>query len=217
MTPHIHYDPEKTATYMADRTTVRTMFAIAASMNMKIEHFDITGAYLHEEYKHTKKVFIWQPPRFNGQYKHQATHGQLKGNVYGTPAAAHIYTTELHVHLKKHRYTQMRSDPSLFTGKVGKHRLIVAISMDDFMPCATIKKLIDELYNTLAKKYTVKRMGRPTSYLNWKIQYNNKGIHISQPTHIDSVVELMSQKGCNPRSTPYLNGISMDPRPTRKT
>ena len=55
MTPHIHYDPDTTATYMADRTTVRTMFAIAASMNMKIEHFDITGAYLHEEYKHTKK------------------------------------------------------------------------------------------------------------------------------------------------------------------
>ena len=55
MTSHIHYDPEKTATYMADRTTVRTIFATAASMNMEIEHFDITGAYLHEEYKHTKK------------------------------------------------------------------------------------------------------------------------------------------------------------------
>ena len=82
--------------------------------------------------------------------------------------------------------------------------------MDDFLPCATNKKLIEELYNTLAKKYTVKRMGRPTLSFNWKIQYNKKGIHISQPQHIDSVVELMSQQGCNPRSTPYLDGISMD-------
>ena len=55
MTLRIHYDPEKTATYMADRTTVRIIFAKAASMNMEIEHFDITGANLHEEYKHTKK------------------------------------------------------------------------------------------------------------------------------------------------------------------
>ena len=135
--------------------------------------------------------------------------------MYGTPAAAHIYTTELHAHLKKHGYTQMRSDLSLFTGKAGKHMLIVAISMDDFLPCATDKKLIDELYNTLSMKYKVKRMGRPTSYHNWKIQYDHKGIHISQPTHIDSVVELLSQEGCNHRSTPYLDGISMDP-PTKE-
>ena len=91
MTPHIHYDPEKTATYMADRTTVRTMFAIAASMNMKIEHFDITGAYLHEEYKHTKKVFIWQPPRFNRQYKCSITAGARTEVKTGTALyGAHV-------------------------------------------------------------------------------------------------------------------------------
>ena len=60
----------------------------------------------------------------------------------------------------------MRSDLSLFTRKVGKHRFIVAISMDDFLPSATDKKLIDDLYNALSMKCTVKHMGRSTSYLN---------------------------------------------------
>ena len=211
MTPHKHYDPEKTATYMADRSTIRTMFAIAASYNMQIEHFDITGAYLHETYQHNRKVFVWQPKRFDGSYKHTASHGQLKGNVYGTPAAANIYSTKLHAHLKRHGYLQMRSDTSLFTKKEGKHRIIVGISMDDFLPIATKKSLIDELYTILQKKYTVKRMGRPTSYLNWKIRHTKMGIHISQPAHIDSVVTLLAQAGCNKRSTPYLDGIKMDP------
>ena len=211
MSAHVHYDPEKTATYMADRTTVRTLFALAASRNMTIEHFNITGAYLHEAYQHEKKVFVWQPPRFDGTYKHKATHGQLKGNVYGTPAAAHIYSTELHAHLKKHGYSQMRSDTSLFTRKVGKTVIIVAISMDDFLCIATNQTLIKALYRTLSQKYTVKRMGRPTAYLNWKIQHDDRGIHISQPKHIHSVVELLAQKGCNRRSTPYLDGISTDP------
>ena len=115
MRPHEHYDPEKIATYMADRTTIRTLFAIAASMNMRIEHFDITGAHLHEKYKHANRVYVWQPQRFDGTYKHRSTHGELKGNLYGTPAAAHIYSTELHRHLKNHGYQQMRSDTSLFT------------------------------------------------------------------------------------------------------
>ena len=151
MTPHTHYDPEKTATYMADRTTIRTIFAIAASRNMEIEHFDISGAYLHEAYKHDKKVFVSQPKRFNGSYKHGATHEQLKGNVYGTPAAANIYSTKLHEHLKRHGYKQMRSDTSVFTKTEGKHQIIVGISMDDFLPIATTKSLIDSLYNTLQK------------------------------------------------------------------
>lgn len=51
MKANVHYDPDKIATYMADRTTIRTLIAVAASNNM-IEHFDITGAYLHEKYQH---------------------------------------------------------------------------------------------------------------------------------------------------------------------
>ena len=42
---------------MADRTTIRTLFAPAASMNMAMEHFDITGAYLHEKYNH-KRTYL---------------------------------------------------------------------------------------------------------------------------------------------------------------
>ena len=41
-------------------------------------------------------------------------------------------------------------------------------------------------------KNTVKRMGRPTAHLNWKIRYVPEGIHISQPDHIDSVVTLLA-------------------------
>ena len=55
MEPNVHYDPEKTATYMADRAAIQKLFALAASRNMAIEHFDITGAYLYEKYQHKTK------------------------------------------------------------------------------------------------------------------------------------------------------------------
>lgn len=56
------------------------MFAIIA-----IELFDITGAYLNEQYSHTQPVYVWQPPRFDGSYTHPKKAGELKGNIYGTP------------------------------------------------------------------------------------------------------------------------------------
>ena len=42
--PYIHYDPKQTTTYMADKTTVRIFFAIAASPRQLIEHIDIEAA-----------------------------------------------------------------------------------------------------------------------------------------------------------------------------
>ena len=166
MKANVHYDPDKIATYMADRTTIRTLFALAASRNMVMEHFDITGAYLHEKYQHKHKVYVWQPKRFDGSYKHTSTHGELKGNLYGTPAAAKIYSRELHRHLRRHGYKQMKADTSLFIKKTRKGIILVGISMDDFLPTASNTAMIDDLYKTLQQKYKVKRLGRPTKYLN---------------------------------------------------
>ena len=209
--PHEHYDPEKTATYMTDCTIIRTLFAMAASVKVKLEHFDITGAYLHEKYQHGNRVYVWQPQWFYGTYKHRATHRELKGNLYGTPAAANIYNTELHCHLRKHGYNQMRSDTSLLTKHQDGYTILVGISMDDFLPIATTQSVIDELYDVLQKKYKVKRLGWPSKYLNWTLSYTKEGIYMSQPEHIDSEVTLLSQQEYNNKSTLYLDGIHMDP------
>ena len=38
----------------------------------------------------------------------------------------------------------------------------------------------------------------------------SEGIHISQPTHIGSVVSFLSQEQCNKKSTPYIDDVHMD-------
>lgn len=70
MQPHLHYDPAQVATYMAEKASVRMIFALAAAQSLHLEHFDITAAYLYEQYQYDKLVYIWQPKRFDGTYKH---------------------------------------------------------------------------------------------------------------------------------------------------
>ena len=48
MVSHKHYDPSKTTTYMADKTTVRALFAIAETYRMHIEHNEIKSTYVHD-------------------------------------------------------------------------------------------------------------------------------------------------------------------------
>ena len=184
---------------MADRVTIRTLFAIAASRNMGIEYFDISGAYLHEAYKHDKKVFVWQPQRFNGSYKHPATHGNSKamctahplrrlGQPPQTSTAKHCTSTPKH--MRTRNCAQIRLSSRKQTHTDSRHQ-----QGRCFYQSSPDKALIDSLYHTLEK--TVKRIRRPTAYLNWEIGYVPKGVHISQPDHIDSVVTLLAQTGCN--------------------
>ena len=111
MTPGTHYDPEQVTTYMAGKTTVRLLLAIAASQNWPLEHMDISSAYLHEKCPPGKPVYIKQLPRFDGNLKHPGKAGLLTRTIYGTPQAARIYHNGLSKHLNSHGYKPTQADP----------------------------------------------------------------------------------------------------------
>ena len=95
MLPYKHYDPSKTTTYIEDKTKVSTLFGIAATHRMHIEHIDIKSAYFHEKFAHnvSETVYVKQSPHFNGTYMPQCQGGKLNMDVYGTPSAGHTYLT----------------------------------------------------------------------------------------------------------------------------
>lgn len=93
MKPNVHYNPEHTASHMADKTTVRLLLAIKAAANLPSEHFDIKTAFIHENYKHKNLVYVRQHARFDGSYSHPGKGGQLIKNLYGTPSGGFYYLT----------------------------------------------------------------------------------------------------------------------------
>ena len=156
LVPGVHYDPDQTTTYMAEKTSVRLLLALCAAKNWVIEHFDITSAYLHERYTHSTPVFVQQPCRFNGSPKHTGKAGSLIISLYGTPPAAHIYYTGLTSHFISKGYTISHADPALFQKISQRGSTLVAISMDDVLATAPTTDLLTELYGDLALKYTIK-------------------------------------------------------------
>ena len=82
--------------------------------------------------------------------------------------------------------------------------------MDDFLVAATTHNLIDDFHNTLSKKYNVKRLGRPKSYLNWHFSFTDKGRHVSQPAYITEIAERLKMSNANTKKYPFISGINLD-------
>jgi len=165
MRPHLHYDPSKVATYMADKTCVRTVLALAAAQDLILGHMDITGAYLHEKYAHTTPVYVWQPKRFDGSYKHRQPADRLVGNIYGTLPGANIYMTKLYAHLTTGRYQQLTSDPSLFIKRHEHAYILNAVSIDEFLVASNVEELIDKLCQHLQQNIQSRGLGNPQATL----------------------------------------------------
>lgn len=100
------------------------------------------------------------------------TAGKLIGNKYGTPAAAHIYTDELHQHLRNKGYQQIKPDPYLFIKRSHRNYILLAVSMEDFLSAASTPQLNDAFYRELTAKHKVKRLGKPTTYLNCPLSHH---------------------------------------------
>ena len=204
MQPYTHFNPNHVTTYTAERSTIRAIMCLSATFNLKIEQFDISSAFLHEQYNHTTPVFIQQLPRFDGTYKHPCRAGKLIGNLYGTPPASYIYFEALTKFLKTSGYKQANSDPCLFFNNTRKGNIFVTVTIDDFFVAASTTALIDKFYSTLKSRYTIRRLGEPKLFLNWRIErFLNGSIHISQPHTIRAILAKHKLQDCNPKPTPY--------------
>lgn len=149
MQPHVHYDPHKVAKFMAEKATIRMMFAIAASHHLHIEHFDITGATCTKSTPNTQPVYVWQPTRFDGSYKHQHKSSRTEGKYLRNPPAACLYSTNLHKNtLKSTATTNCNLSPPCSRNTQTKE-ITIAVSMDDFLAAATCKEIKDELHAAL--------------------------------------------------------------------
>lgn len=114
MKPKVHYNESEASSYMADKTTIRSIIAFAAATGYPFRRFDTTSAYLHERASPSTTGYVKQLPQFNGTYKHSCKFGNLQTNLYGGKLEGYIYRQGLKYFLLQHGYTQSPHDALLF-------------------------------------------------------------------------------------------------------
>ena len=152
---------------MADKTTVRILFALAATFNIHIENIDIKAAYLHEKVVQSgsSAVYVRQHWRFDGTFKHPYQVGKLNKNIYGTPGAGHTYLRAVVKLLHKQTFVQAEADMCIFHRRMQNHIIILTVRMNDFTFISTSKTLQIKFAAILKMTYNIKKLGEPAQVL----------------------------------------------------
>lgn len=153
----LHYDPKETATYAADRDSVRFVIAIASQCNHRLYHVDLKSAFLHERFKGKVPLYLQPLLNFDGSttQPHANVVHMLAANLYGTPQACRVYINGAYAHLRKHGYKQCKSDSNVFTKKEKEGEIIMALTIDDFLVAASTPAVYRNLLRVLSLKYRI--------------------------------------------------------------
>lgn len=204
MKEHIHFDPSAVQCPTTEKATARLLIAIATSHAWPMEHMDIRNAFVQEPSQYSKPIYVKGTPYSNGQYPHAKRIGLLKRNLWGGKSAGHYYINGLFAYMRSANFSASTVDTCLLYRNDSKGRILVAVTVDDFLVIATAQSLIDDFYDFLTRKYTVKRLGRPTLFLGWTIHTHDNGdVTISQPALVRTTIANADMSSANGKLTPY--------------
>lgn len=136
---------------------------------------DITNAYVHELGMHRKAIYVRQLADSRGRFAHGKTMGRSLKNLWGGKTAGHNHVQYLFEFLRWRRDTTANVGTCLLSHTKGRHCILYAIKVDNFLVLASVQVLIESLYDTLTRKYFVIRLGRRTEFLGWSVSYKPKG------------------------------------------
>lgn len=114
--------------------------------------------------------------------------------------------------MRTQEYTQSDVDTCMLEKCDSKDFTLISVTIDDFLISGSTAPLIQQLYNMLSAKYTVKLLGHPVEYLRWSVTYRADGsIQISQAALVNATITNAHMTEALARHTPYPCSMQLHP------
>lgn len=180
-------------------SSLRTLFALAAKLGMKMRHLDVDTAFLNGELE--EEVYMHQPEGF-------AEPGQrnkvclLKKSLYGLKQAPRAWNLKLNQTLSSLGFKRTPSEPCVYTKLFGTELVILAVYVDDIIVFHKSDKLADVVKSDLQSSFSIKDIGSLSYYLGLNVIQNDGCIQVSQTTFINNVLKKFNMLQCSKAATP---------------
>lgn len=195
---------------VANFTSIRTLFCIAAAKGMKIAKFDVKTAFLYGKVK--EELFMEIPEGFE---KVKGKICKLLKSIYGLKQAPSDWKGTLTTSLLKAGWICLITDPCIFKSQDGK--AFIGVHVDDILAISEDWCHIDCLNEKLSEDFEMKMEKNPSSYLNIAIEMNEKEIRLSQTGYTETVLKNFGMHDAKPVATPMIPAYSKTPDPLSKT
>lgn len=145
---------------------MRTLIALAAELNLTIDHMDVKTAFLNGELKET--IYISQP---EGCIKRNKSHLVCKLNkaMYGLKQASRTWYDKITRTLINLNFKKLDCEPCVFVRKDNLSLLIIVLYVDDLLLFSNdeIQKLL--VKKELMSKFEMHDLGKARSILGIRI------------------------------------------------
>lgn len=181
-------------------SSLRTLFALAVEMDLKMRHLDVDTAFLNGDLE--EEVFMEQPQGFvkKGQ---EAQVCLLQKSLYGLKQAPRVWNRMLDKTLLKLGFEKTPSEPCVYKKLFGIELVILAVFVDDIIVFYQNEITFDTVKHVLKNIFSIKDLGELKYYLGLNIHRSDDGkVKISQRTFILSLLKKFGMDMCKTVETP---------------
>ncbi|KAC9702930.1 hypothetical protein E3N88_45366 [Mikania micrantha] len=200
-------DYDETFAPVARLEAIRLFLAYAALHKLKVFQMDVKSAFLYGKIK--EEVYVCQPPGLEDN-KHPDWVYKLDKALYGLKQAPRAWYDTLSTFLLQNNFTRGSIDKTLFIKKVGQHKLLVQIYVDDIIFASSDPKLCADFTELMTKNFEISAMGELQFFLGLQIKQSPDGIFIHQSKYTKELLKKFDLQNCKQCSNPMSSTTQLD-------
>jgi len=157
----------------------------------------VKGAYLNGVLK--EKIYMKQPKGYGDGTPRIC---QLIKTLYGLKQASREWNHEFDRKLRKHGYTQLRSDPCIYIWCTEDNFIIITVWVDDMLLFTTTFELKRKAIKDIEDEWEITDLGTLTKIVGIELAISTDHISISSNNYINSILQREGLDSCNAVTTP---------------
>ncbi len=183
-------------------TTIRTILALTASLDLELEQMDVVTAFLNGDLK--EDIYMQVPAGFRDASNVNKV-CKLNKSLYGLKQAPRQWYAKMHDFLVTScNFKSSQNDPCLYFRHNGKDITLICLYVDDLLIAGSNKHDISKIKRELSSRFEMKDLGPATTMLGIEISRDRaaRKLFINQQEYTNTVLERFGMENSKPVATP---------------
>ena len=183
-------------------TSIRTLLALVAAMDLELEQMDVVTAFLNGNLDEV--IFMEQPQGFKDPKFPDHVCKLLKA-LYGLKQSPRQWNAKINSFLvDRLGFVSTSADACLYVRHTGSRFEAISLYVDDLLIAGNNVSAISSIKKELGAMFEMKDLGPAKLCLGLEItrSRNNRRLLLGQQKYVGSILERFGMQSCKPASTP---------------
>lgn len=195
---------------VAEISSIRLLYAIAAEKDLDLHHIDVSTAFLYGDLE--EEIYMEQPPYFIDDENKVC---RLKRSIYGLKQSGFQWNKKLDSKLREIGFIRSNYDICIYYKITNNSMTYLTVYVDDIVVATNNSHTFEQLKIHLKANFDIKDLGKPKLTVGLEVNRNREvgTISISQTGYIKNLLRSYGLENCKAQSTPLPHKIKLERDP----